>query len=295
MQEVGRRQCRSEHARDSRTTEETPGVSGDDDRSLDHAALSAELTRVEGFIARARSLPTMPSAVVPGRHEGHLRPRRNGQASGKAVVFTESLTTQEYLRKLSSHGAARGTRSRSFAASTITKRAQRRSPVEEEEGARPLPDAGRAARSRSGSPWCMNSARARRCVTARSRREGPQSAVLRTSSTTTCPGTPRIEQRRALPPLQPAARRHRRQLHRQGQRGSQADLRDHEPEARPVRERCSMPPTTCCTNPAPTPPSSSPRCSGWDSRTIFATSTAAPTLDEMTANRRAPRQVRGAA
>lgn len=69
--------------------------------TIDRAALSAELARVESFIARARSLP----------HDAKARSfqeaikvifdlARGGQGSGKAVVFTESITTQEYLLKL---------------------------------------------------------------------------------------------------------------------------------------------------------------------------------------------------
>jgi superfamily II DNA/RNA helicase len=68
---------------------------------IDHAALAAELARVESFISRARSLP----------HDAKARSfqeaikvifdlARNGHGSGKAVVFTESITTQEYLLKL---------------------------------------------------------------------------------------------------------------------------------------------------------------------------------------------------
>src|SRR5258707_309613 len=69
--------------------------------TIDRAALSAELARVETFIARARSLP----------HDAKARSfqeaikvifdlARGGHGSGKAVVFTESITTQEYLLKL---------------------------------------------------------------------------------------------------------------------------------------------------------------------------------------------------
>ena len=61
----------------------------------------AELARVQDFIARARSLP----------HDAKARSFQeairvvldlggDGHGSGKAVVFTESITTQEYLRTL---------------------------------------------------------------------------------------------------------------------------------------------------------------------------------------------------
>ncbi len=64
-------------------------------------AVAAELARVEGFVARARSLPHDAKA----RSFQHavrvvLDLGRDGRSSGKAVVFTESITTQEYLRKL---------------------------------------------------------------------------------------------------------------------------------------------------------------------------------------------------
>lgn len=68
---------------------------------IDQGALAAELARVESFISRACSLP----------HDAKARSfqeairvifdqQRNGRSSGKAVVFTESITTQEYLLKL---------------------------------------------------------------------------------------------------------------------------------------------------------------------------------------------------
>jgi Helicase conserved C-terminal domain/SNF2-related domain len=69
--------------------------------SIDGESLAAELGRVQGFIARARSLP----------HDAKARSFQeairvildlggDGRGSGKAVVFTESITTQEYLRTL---------------------------------------------------------------------------------------------------------------------------------------------------------------------------------------------------
>src|SRR5258708_38673995 len=68
---------------------------------IDRAALADELERVESFISRARSLP----------HDAKARSfqeaikvifdlARNGRGSGKAVVFTESITTKESLLKL---------------------------------------------------------------------------------------------------------------------------------------------------------------------------------------------------
>ena len=69
--------------------------------SIDRTSLAAELARVQDFIARARSLP----------HDAKARSFQeairvildlggDGHGSGKAVVFTESITTQEYLRTL---------------------------------------------------------------------------------------------------------------------------------------------------------------------------------------------------
>ena len=64
-------------------------------------AVASELALVESFVARAKSLPDDAKArsfldairVV-------LEMGREGRGSGKAVVFTESITTQEYLRTL---------------------------------------------------------------------------------------------------------------------------------------------------------------------------------------------------
>jgi hypothetical protein len=66
--------------------------------AVDRATLAAELERVEGFVARARSLPN--DAKARSFQEAIrviLDLGRDGRGSGKAVVFTESITTQEYL------------------------------------------------------------------------------------------------------------------------------------------------------------------------------------------------------
>ena len=69
--------------------------------SANHGAIAAELARVEGFVARARSLPHDAKArSFQDALRVILNLGRGGRASGKAVVFTESITTQEYLRKL---------------------------------------------------------------------------------------------------------------------------------------------------------------------------------------------------
>src|SRR5262249_53721482 len=68
---------------------------------IDRPALAAELARVESFISRARSLPHDAKARS---FQDAIRVifdlARQARGSGKAVVFTESITTQEYLLKL---------------------------------------------------------------------------------------------------------------------------------------------------------------------------------------------------
>ena len=69
--------------------------------STNREAVAAELARVEGFVARARSLPHDAKArSFQDAIRVILDLGRNGRGSGKAVVFTESITTQEYLRDL---------------------------------------------------------------------------------------------------------------------------------------------------------------------------------------------------
>src|SRR5580698_1834836 len=68
---------------------------------IDRATLAAELVRVEDFVARARSLPNDAKArSFQEAIKVVLDLGRDGHGSGKAVVFTESITTQEYLRRL---------------------------------------------------------------------------------------------------------------------------------------------------------------------------------------------------
>src|SRR5579863_766100 len=69
--------------------------------AINHASLAAELFRVEGFIDRAQSLPNDAKArSFQEAIKVILDLGRDGRGSGKAVVFTESITTQEYLRRL---------------------------------------------------------------------------------------------------------------------------------------------------------------------------------------------------
>jgi adenine-specific DNA-methyltransferase len=87
--------------RDLEDEDEIAESSEDTGRPIDHAALSAELVRVEGFIDRARSLPHDAKArSFQEAIKVILDLGRDGRGSGKAVVFTESITTQEYLRQL---------------------------------------------------------------------------------------------------------------------------------------------------------------------------------------------------
>ena len=75
--------------------------SGEPAPPIDRATLAVELVRVEGFIARARSLPNDAKArSFQEAIKVILDLGRDGRGSGKAVVFTESITTQEYLRHL---------------------------------------------------------------------------------------------------------------------------------------------------------------------------------------------------
>jgi len=81
---------------DAAETRPGPSTSKDDARDI-----TAELARVESFITRARALPTDSKALAMLRavqlvvEQGKL-----GKSRGKVVIFTESLTTQDYLRKL---------------------------------------------------------------------------------------------------------------------------------------------------------------------------------------------------
>jgi Helicase conserved C-terminal domain/SNF2-related domain len=68
---------------------------------INRASLAAELIRVEGFVSRARSLPNDAKArSFQEAIKVILDLGRDKRGSGKAVVFTESITTQEYLREL---------------------------------------------------------------------------------------------------------------------------------------------------------------------------------------------------
>ena len=68
---------------------------------IDRATLAAEIALVEEFVRRAQCLPNDAKArSFQDAIRVVLDLGRDGLGSGKAVVFTESITTQEYLRTL---------------------------------------------------------------------------------------------------------------------------------------------------------------------------------------------------
>ncbi len=82
--------------------EETAGTSQDSEAIVvDPNTVESELALVESFVVRARSLPHDAKArSFLDAINLILELGRDGSGSGKAVVFTESITTQEYLRNL---------------------------------------------------------------------------------------------------------------------------------------------------------------------------------------------------
>ena len=67
----------------------------------ERGSVTAELARVEALLTRARALPSDAKARSFQEAIRVILDRgRDGSGSGKAVVFTESITTQEYLRTL---------------------------------------------------------------------------------------------------------------------------------------------------------------------------------------------------
>lgn len=88
---------------DLEAEEEVAAGATEEDASpaVDRNGVLAELARVEDLLARARSLPSDAKArSFRDAIRVVLELGRNGHGSGKAVVFTESITTQEYLRTL---------------------------------------------------------------------------------------------------------------------------------------------------------------------------------------------------
>jgi Helicase conserved C-terminal domain/SNF2-related domain len=87
--------------RDLEDEEEDEGTSTERSRAADAGAVARELALVEDFVARARSLPHDAKArSFQDAIRVVLEFGREGRGSGKAVVFTESITTQEYLTRL---------------------------------------------------------------------------------------------------------------------------------------------------------------------------------------------------
>jgi adenine-specific DNA-methyltransferase len=82
--------------------EDTVDSSQDSEATVaDPNTVASELALVESFVARARLLPHDAKArSFLDAINVILELGRDGSGSGKAVVFTESITTQEYLRKL---------------------------------------------------------------------------------------------------------------------------------------------------------------------------------------------------
>ena len=79
---------------DPESTEDAPSTT-------DRAAVQAELDRVEAFAQRARALPSDAKARAFQRAIQLVLDRgREGTGSGKAVVFTESITTQHYVKEV---------------------------------------------------------------------------------------------------------------------------------------------------------------------------------------------------
>lgn len=79
---------------------ETAGSSETDVR-INPEAVASELALVESFISRAKSLPDDAKArSFQDAIRVVLELGKDGHGSGKAVVFTESIKTQEYLREL---------------------------------------------------------------------------------------------------------------------------------------------------------------------------------------------------
>jgi superfamily II DNA/RNA helicase len=87
--------------RDLEDEAEIQPVEEEPPQPIQPATLAGELVRVESFVARARSLPDDAKAQ---RFQEAIKVildlGQNGRGSGKAVVFTESITTQDYLRSL---------------------------------------------------------------------------------------------------------------------------------------------------------------------------------------------------
>jgi len=78
-----------------------PDEDVDEGESPTPEAIAGELQRVRSFVQRARALPSDAKAQALIRAVRMVIERAaRGQGSGKVVVFTESITTQDYLRQI---------------------------------------------------------------------------------------------------------------------------------------------------------------------------------------------------
>ena len=96
----------ADDARDLEDDEELEETDRDEGTLPPPEVIEAELARVRGFVARARSMKGDSKAQALIKAVRLVLERgESGEGSGKVIVFTESLTTQEYLRRtLLEHG-----------------------------------------------------------------------------------------------------------------------------------------------------------------------------------------------
>src|SRR5690606_18141403 len=87
-------------ARDLEDDDEIEETDRDEGALPPPEVIEAELLRVRGFVARARSMKGDSKAQALIKAVRLVLERgESGEGSGKVIVFTESLTTQEYLRR----------------------------------------------------------------------------------------------------------------------------------------------------------------------------------------------------
>ena len=202
---------------------------------------SSSSSRASSRGARRSSTDSKAQALLDALRV-RLEEAATGEGSGKLVIFTESLATQEYLRELLlESGPGRRTTEITLFRGNNDGAARAQAPRR----------AGRR-RSASGSARAVARAATSRVRLAlvhefkhalegvhldRGRRQGAEPPVLRHGHQLRPAVEPAAHRaaHRPLPPLRAAARRHRHQLPRRGQRGAAAHVRDPEPEARPVR------------------------------------------------------------
>ena len=189
---------------------------------IDRATLAAELVRVEDFVARARSLPNDAKArSFQEAIKVVLDLGRDGHGSGKAVVFTESITTQEYLRRLLLDIGLQDDDITLFRGVNDHERAQQALARWKQEEARAV-SIGRETKSRSCCAPCPGARVSYAFEGARMHRggrKGFEPAILRDcyQLRLAVESAAHRTADRALPSVQPAARCHSGQFHRSGQ------------------------------------------------------------------------------